>query len=570
MTLKEPHRAEFSGRGNFGDVSVSVDWTAWMEYDGLAVATVTLKPSSGAASIEKLSLKMPIRSDVVKYIRGQKQMGGMKTGRVEWDHNRWESSFQPFTWVCNEEEGFVYFCESEANWVYPENAKNIVAVQAGEDAYIEVTLISTPTRLREPVSYTFGFQATPVKPMMKERRAWNFGMATPAKRQNARNWMTGYAVQDGTFDVARPQVLRKFDQDLRAQGIKLLYYGVTSCTPDHNPTYDLYQKLWASNYAASYGSNKQNETKFRGAWVPYRLAPVCPGSPTFQDYTLFHADKMLRQAGVPGLYTDTDEVICCDNGYHGDGFTDVFGKTGVTYTFLSKRRFAKRMAAIMRSVSRERRWWQTHAHAKLVPPVHCWADFWLPGEENTHYLYGNKWFYIDTLDDVAWRVEYHGKSSGLVHTFLPEFIRGTKVKADADGPQPTDSLLAMCAVTDVNATGGYLNVEAIGEFWDLRHRLEIIYADFIGYWEDDCPVKATTERALASVYKSENIISIPVTNRLPKPANVTVEVDMKALGLGPNATGRDERTGKPVAIRNGSFTVPVKDRNYTFVSVRRK
>jgi len=570
FTRKDPTRAEFKGKGKFGGIPLTVEWSAWMEYDGLTVAALTINPAGASVNIAALSLRIPIRSDVVKYIRGEKHMGGLKTGRVKWDHKRWESSFQPFIWVCNEEEGFVYFCESEANWVYPEDARNIVAVQAGENAFIEVNLISKPTKLRKPVSYTFGFQATPVKPMMKERRAWNFGMATLAKRQNARNWMTGYAVQDGTWDVARPQVLRKFDRDLRARGIKLLYYGVTSCTPDRNPTYDLYRKLWASNYSASYAASKQVETKLRGPWVMYRLAPVCPGSYTFQDYMLYYADKMLRQVGVPGLYTDTDGLVCCDNKYHGGGFTDVFGKSGVTYTILRKRRFAKRMAAIMRSVGSERRWWQTHAHAKLVPPVHCWADFWLPGEENTHHLYGNKWFYIDTLEDVAWRVEYNGTSSGLVHTFLPEFYRGTKDKTDMDGPQPTESLIAMCAATDVNTTGGYLNVDAIGEFWDLRKRLEIINADFIGYWEDECPVKAVTEKALASVYKSEDIISIPVANRLPESADVTVEVDLKALGLNEGVGGVDERTGRPVALKGDSFTVSVKGRNYTFVSFRRR
>jgi hypothetical protein len=386
---------------------------------------------------------------------------------------------------------------------------------------------------------------------------------------NARNWMTGYAEQDGHWKVLNVPEARKFDAAQRAEGVKMLYYGCTSCTPDHNPTFALYEKVWASSFSASY-PNDNRATSFRPAWVPYRLAAVCPGDPSFQEFMLYYGDEFLRECGVPGLYTDTDCVMACDNPYHGHRFTDQFGKTGVVYTFLSKRAFAKRMATIVRSFKDERRWWMTHSHAKLVPPVHAWADFWLPGEENTHFLRGNKWWYMDTLDDVAWRVEYADHASGLVHEFLPEFVRGTTEKTDMDGPQPTESLLAMCAVTDVTTTGAYMNYDAMGYWWGLRKRLGLVDAEFTGYWQDNCPAKTATPKALVSLYKTPSGgLVLPVANRQPDPTDVTVTVDLKALGLaGKTVLAVDERTGQPVALANGTFTVRVKDRNYTFVSLR--
>ncbi|HJN15575.1 MAG TPA: DUF6067 family protein, partial [Armatimonadota bacterium] len=512
-TREDPNRAEFDGTGNFGEAQVDVEWSMWMEYDGLTVATVTLNPGEGGTTASDLRLRIPVRSDVVKYLRGARQMGGLKTGRLEWDGERYEGDFTPFLWACNETEGLAWICESQAGWAYPEGDKPVI-VRGGEDASIEIALISQEVTFEVPLTYTFGFQATPVKPMAEDRRAWNFGMHGPTPNINARNWMTTYAEQDGHFKVLDAEGVREFDAAQRAEGVKLLYYGTTSCTPDHNPTFDLYEKLWGSSYSASY-PNRNEATQFRPAWVPYRLASVCPGSPSFQDFMLHYADEFMRECGVPGVYTDTDGIMACDNAHHGHGFTDIFGKTGVTYTILSKRRYAMRQAAIVRSFDDERRYWMTHAHAKLVPPVHCWADFWLPGEENTHNLRGNRWWYIDTLDDVAWRVEYHGASSGLVHEFLPEFVRGTKDKTDMDGPQPTESMIAMCAVADANTTGAYLNKEAIGSFWGLRARLDLIEADFTGYWEADCPVGAITEKALASVYRTNDGAVIAVANRLP-------------------------------------------------------
>jgi hypothetical protein len=187
-------------------------------------------------------------------------------------------------------------------------------------------------------------------------------------------------------------------------------------------------------------------------------------------------------------------------------------------------------------------------------------------------LRGNKWWYIDTLDDVAWRVEYADHSSGLVHEFLPEFVRGTTDNTDAEGPQPSESLLAMCAVTDVNTTGAYMNRDAMGQWWGLRKRLDLIDADFVGYWDENCPAKTTTPKALASVYRTPSgRLVLAVANRLPGDQEASFQLDLARFGLkGQPVTATDERTGKTVRLEQGRLTVPVKGRNYTLVSLKRR
>ena len=85
-------------------------------------------------------------------------------------------------------------------------------------------------------------------------------------------------------------------------------------------------------------------------------------------------------------------------------------------------------------------------------------------------------------------------------------------------------------------------------------------------------MKTATPRALVSLYKTPGGgFVVPVTNRLPDPTDVTVTVDLKALGLaGKTVTAVDERTGKPLDLKDGTFTVNVKDRNYTYVSLAAK
>jgi hypothetical protein len=73
-----------------------------------------------------------------------------------------------------------------------------------------------------------------------------------------------------------------------------------------------------------------------------------------------------------------------------------------------------------------------------------------------------------------------------------------------------------------------------------------------------------------SLYKTPGgSFVVAVTNRLPDPTEVTVTVDLKALCLeGKAITAVDERTGGPLALKDGTFTVGVQDRNYTFVRLR--
>ena len=190
------------------------------------------------------------------------------------------------------------------------------------------------------------------------------------------------------------------------------------------------------------------------------------------------------------------------------------------------------------------------------------------GRENTHQLRGNKWWYMDTLDDVAWRVEYVDHASGLMHMFLP-VMRGTSDTTDLESPQPSESLLAMLRLTDANTTGGFMNREAMGDWWGLRERLDLVDADFTGYWEANCPVKTVTPKALASSYRTQaGDVVIPVTNRLSEATEVTVTIDLKVLDLeGKAITAMDERTGKRLELKDGAFTVTVKGRNYTLISL---
>jgi hypothetical protein len=561
---RDPQRAEFEGSGDFGAAGMNVRWSTWTEYDGLTHVSLTLEPPDGGIRVDSLSLVIPLREDVVRYLRGGRQGGQIRTGRVEWNGLHWRSGFEPFLWVSNEEEGFLYLSESDANWVYADGTP-VVSVRGGPGARIELQPIQRAVRVERTLRYEFAFQATPVKPMAADHREWNFGSQPVARHQNALNWFPGFASQEGLFEPVRPEALRRADAEWRDRGVRVLYFGTTSATPDHNPTFDLFQALWRGAWAASFPNTSGAATAFRDEYPEaYSLVGVCPGAKSFQDMLVHQVQGLLREIGAAGIYTDTDDLFADDNARHGHGFMDVFGRSGFTWPFLDKRRFAKRLAAVVRQTGPGRRHWMSHAHARLVPPVHAFADSFLPGEELGGAVRANPWFYTDVLDEAAWRVEYRGESSGLVHVLLPEFA----TVAPGMLREVSESLLGLAAVNDVNVDNGFVDVAAIGEYWDLRRRLKLLDAEFVGHWRSDALVRAEPETTRASAYRTAEGLVIPVRNAASTAQDVRLQVDLERAGLRGRLRARDERRGRSLPIEDGRVVVPLGGRSYTFVSLR--
>jgi hypothetical protein len=566
-TVETDARAEYAGAGAFDGAGVDARWTSSVEFDGLVTTSITLVPKSPQTRVEGLVLELPLEPRITRYLRGMQHRSTIRRGRTQWDGRRYESSFEPFVWMSDEKEGFLYVTESAANWVGSERSDAVV-VEGGPRAGITLRLIGEPVVLPGPVSWTFGFQATPVKPLLPKARSWNFGVAgTPTPNETVVAWYDSFGVADGVWQLERPVAVEERERVFQSRGVRPFYYGTTSATPDHLPAFRLFEPLWRSAWSYPYSGAARPANVMRSALPDHRLAAVCPGDPSYQTRML-HDAKKLVELNVIGVYTDTDEVFADDNGRHGCGYHDAFGRSGVSWTIFSKRRFAQRLATVLRDAWGERRYWMSHAHTRLVPPVHGFADFWYPGEELTGALKGKPWLYMDGLDDEYWRIEFGSRSSGIVTVLLPELSRGDDPK-HLKTPQPTESMVAMAAVNDVIVSSAYSNAEVVGEYWGLRKKLDLIDAEFTGHWEPGCPVRATSPRAQASVYRTGKGPVVAVMNRTPEPRTVEVALDLAALET-PGATqARDARSGASLPIEGGRVSVPVGGRSYTYLTLRR-
>ena len=136
-----------------------------------------------------------------------------------------------------------------------------------------------------------------------------------------------------------------------------------------------------------------------------------------------------------------------------------------------------------------------------------------------------------------------------------------------------DSVIARCAVEGVEFNASWEMKDQTPEWWKLRARVGIgsPEARFFPYWRPGCPAKTSTEKALVSAYAFDGqrtVLAIANTNSKELPLDVSV--DLAALGWpsGSEPLLTDERNGASIPWNNGQFTVPVRARYYTLVSLR--
>jgi Family of unknown function (DUF6067) len=151
---------------------------------------------------------------------------------------------------------------------------------------------------------------------------------------------------------------------------------------------------------------------------------------------------------------------------------------------------------------------------------------------------------------------------------LPEFWRGSGKREHLDQAQPTESLLGMAAVNDVNVSSAYANLEAVGEYWALRERLGLIESEFVGHWRPDCPVRALSPEARASLYRGARGAVAVIANRAATEKTVEVRLELQALGLEGGVVARDERRGKPLEVRGDKLAISLGPHSYSYVTLR--
>jgi len=534
-------RATLAGSQDLGPATAR--WTGLMEFDGMVRADVTIVPKK-KATVEALRLEIPLAKHFVRYIRTAK--------RRDWTGDRFESAFLNYVWVGDEDRGLCWFMESDANFSIGPGSPVVVVDRATGDAC--VTIVSRPAAFDKPLSYTIGFQATPLKPLPAGWQAWRLAH-TGFKHANMVTHGWGASCYTLAGSLVPPDVDRHVKNLAKwhKQGCKIYSYTCCGCAPDLYEEWPFFEAEWFCAYGSTFVGYKR-----WGDDAPYSLRSVCVGS-SYADFLVGRVENLLRNGWADGLYTDIDHFVGCDNALHDCGYSDVFGRTGKTVPIYRHRDLSKRLYGVCHKYGGL---YLSHNHNVFIPPYHAFIDGWCPGEQLSVAVMGKHSFYMDGLSLDDWRAEYYSPATGVVTFMLAQWGR-LSPKEDQKIRFPTENLIAMAALHNVPLWANFTNKDVVDEYWAVQKAFGVDDAEFHPYWESP-PVTTPTPNVRISVFtKPGRMLAVvvnfsdtdqPVSLHFARPPKECVAAMPRDVQL-TSQSGRD------------TWRAPVRAKNFVLVDV---
>lgn len=461
----EPFRVTVKGSGELAAMTAS--YQSLMEFDGLVRSDITLTPPAAGVELPSLTLEIPLKPEVARFYRNPfcQEFDGTSLA---------EKEFLPYAWLGNEHRGLSWFMESAANWRQGKDQPAMTFRREGGAMVVRLHLIGEPTRITQPIAYTFGFEPTPVRPPNPD--LYDLRFASGPQFRGSNTFVYGWAPQisalNATLMAREPEAERRLVDGWRASGKHNLDYSCVQCTANISPEYLFFGEEWNQPYGGSFSGYKRVPDN-----APYSMVAVCPRS-SFPEYLLWCVKQNLENDWSDGIYTDIDGAVPCDNVRHGCGFTDAFGRGGRSWPLYAHRGVSRRLYALCRD---HKKLYFSHAHSYWYSLFNAFNDGWCPGEQYSSAVIGKPHFYMTDIPDRAWRTELFTPTTGAPAFLLPELGR---LQSDALKDRgPSECLLAAALCYGVPLWAGSCRQDVVEEVWTVQIAFGMKGATFVPYWE---------------------------------------------------------------------------------------
>ncbi len=532
----EPFRVAVTGSGKLATLTAT--YQTLMEFDGLVRSDITLTPPAAGFELPALSLEIPLRAEIATFYRNPfcQQFDGKSLD---------EKEFIPYAWLGNEQRGLSWFMESSANWRQGKDQPAMTIRREREAVIVRLRLISEPTRITAPITYTFGFEPTPVRPPNPGLYDLRFASGPQFKGSNyfVYGWATQISALNATLIAREPEVERRLVDGWRAAGKHNLDYSCVQCTANLSPEYLFFGEEWNQPYGGSFSGYKRVPDN-----APYSMVAVCPNS-SFPEYLLWCVRQNLENDWSDGIYTDIDGAIACDNRLHGCGFTDAFGRSGRSWPLYAHRGVSRRLYTLCQNHGKL---YFSHAHSYWYSLFNAFNDGWCPGEQYSSAVVGKPHFYMTDIPDRTWRTEFYAPTTGAPAFLLPELDR---LQSDALKDRgASESLLVAAMCYGVPLWAGSCRQDVVEEVWAVQIAFGMKGATFVPYWQQQ-EFSASDPEVRVSYWSQPGKRLVVLANFADKDRPVTLTAKAGAL-----LKGAWKTEGMRVDGTTATATVPAYNR----------
>jgi hypothetical protein len=540
---------------------------AHVEFDGMIRFDVEVS-AADAVDLDSLSIEIPIRAEHAEYLYHFPGAWGTARNAGALPDTAVKMGFRPYVWLGDDDRGLAWFSESDRDWHVAPGTPATEVVRDGDRVVLTLHLISSPMRLApesqrplawdtapelenavirdaaitgergeryQPLRYTFGLQATPVK--ANEQGAWDYrcihvGPAPPAFTEplTLSPRFLDRCVQAGVRTV----VLHQFWTDIEAhtipvdrerlhewveacheRGLKiLLYYGflISSAAPEWRDFGAVCLTMPSYGYPVFHTRTQPDQS----AWV------VCLNS-AWQDFVADAIAKAMDEFGIDGVYLDGTEFPAgCINTLHGCGSTRPDGSIAKSYPIFGVRSAMRRIHNAVTSRNPDAHI-NVHNSTCMVMPTLGFA---------TSYWDGEQFQDVRGIDNAAtqlpldaFRAEFMGRQWGVPAEFLCYGQGFTFEQAWAV------TLIHDVPVRPMNQPG-LEDLDLASRIWRLMDDFGRSQAEWLPYWQNAEYIRADSPGIYVSLHRHPaNGVLAVVSNLNRERTTFALTVNWELLGM---------------------------------------
>jgi len=531
---RNPDVIKFSGRGAVGEILFQ--WNSELWFDGLYSLELAMDPETDAGvDFEALKISWEMPEEFAKFV--------MTPLCEKWENNQIKLMPKPSTitarehivWLTGHLRGFMWWPESDANWVNMDAEKPIIVSRSNGLVKVVLNIISKPAKLSKTAIYKMAFMATPAKDQPKGYRKFHadgYGLPAGQTAQHMgwgsfRNEFRDDDTTTPTSHIPRdPITYKKKIQSWRKKGIAPFTYAMPGQIRSKTAEYNYFGRTWATIPSHHHRLSKGGEK--------YILQRCC-GNTQVSDLFAYRTDQLFKQyPDLAGLYYDVGSSAFCQNTEHGHGGVDAFGKQYFSSGALALREMLIRIYKLHKKYDKV---FFYHTHSHFNPVCHTFVDYWYPGEQYYRMIAKNfEYAYCEGITLDEYQSELNGKIKGVGIQLLPQYGRAASgiqsiqnmQEETKSSPEWAIRTMTPLLLHDVNVTAAYIDRKVtVPRLWKIQDDNNFSDAEFYGYWTDP-GVTSASSQVLISVYSWDvpspykKILAVSNMGREEQPLALTI------------------------------------------------
>lgn len=518
----------------FNDVEVVVFFE--VEYDGLVMADLRIKPLKGKAEIDRLSLNFNIKgNDWTRMMLFDEKSIVDRYDNIAREPV-YHGAFKNAIALTDGDKSFWLFQDNAKGWLGDIN--NVLHVDKyGSTINVQQSLISSKSIIESEKSFLFNFMVGPLnnKPQNVRRNRPSNGNGVAVGKYHGLSlwWTTAFihqllpytemstefsSLMTGDDRKIYPGVIKtkQFVENYSRYRIKRLPYFSAHVLNYMDPVYQEYREEWEIQPRIVWNTLKYDN--------PYSMMRndsfLGLRNRSYQDYLLFRFSKIVDEIGVKGFYFDQGGVRPDKNPEH-SLWIDSSGRERASTEILAMRKFYKRLATMLYLKTGE---YNIVSHNSKVPllPAYSFVSAMLQGEEFNHSLIDFDYIKSVSVDEVRTRLA--GVSNGIPSIWL-EMIFSSNNRLDHSKRSKSYSqsewqksdeyfqaykkFMALALLHDI-PTWSVIDINKRNRVLGELKEIEVDDYKFVGYWSY---YESEADRdMLASYYIKDDHIVFVVSN----------------------------------------------------------